>query len=1172
MYIKQIEIDNFKSFATKVEIPLKEGFTTIVGPNGSGKSNIIDAVLFALGLQQARGIRAEKIEDLVSIYTKRNEAFVKVIFGGCENGSEISVARKIKKSPTNKTYNSVYYLNDKVTTHTEIMLELEKYNVTPNSYNVVMQGDITGIISVTDNERRKIIDEIAGVGDFIRQINQAKDKLDAVEVSVKNSNIMLGEVDTRLSQLKEEKEVAIKYQKLKDEKTGLESQINTVKFFDIKNKLEQAHTNILTFQKKEKQEKLKSKDLEERLNLIKQKYEEISATVREKGEAHLIEVQQQVTDCQGEISRKENAINYEEKNIQDKKKIIENANNGIENNKSKIDINNQKIKGFETDINVVEEELTKQCAERKRITEDLLGINENVDQQIRKKEELRRERDSLKDKETEIYKKKVPLETELKTINEKLETAKNEVENYDKLKEDFDDKKDKIELQIEQLKKEESDLKIVQQNVIYELDKIENEINDLEYEISAARKQLYRMEANRDAREQTSGNRAIQIIENARLDGVHAPLYQLGNVDKEYATALEVAVGGRMAHIVVDDPDVATTVFEIVRSSGAGRVTCIPMNKIKKAPSSLNLPRDNGVIDYAINLIDFDDIYLDAFFYAVGDTIIVEDDRVAKKLQGKYRMVTLNGTLYEKTGAMTGGGKLQTNLKFNVNDEDNDLEKYKKRLAEKEEKYKAAVYKKQQLEQKREKTRIDYSSAMNELSKANIELRSLINSFESSKNNYSQNQEYIKLSKPEIDRINSELDKLEEKDFDISNKILEIEGKISEIEELLDNSDLKKLNDLTKGIEEEISRLESKKLEYDNDIKSCQLEINFFNNAINNNKEQITESEESIKESEKNILLFEEDVKTSKKQLEEYKLQVEEIKEKLGDLLKQRDEINQKLIDIQTEHNLKLKDLEQIAEQIESFKARRREIEPQLEVARQDLLNAGVEIEKLTPVNMSIDELNAKIQRLSKRMDDLGNVNMNAIAQFEEVSKRQKELKEKIDTLTKERQDIINRMNGYEQLKKEAFMMTYDNINANFKELYHQLSGGEGSLILENEKDPFAGGLDIEAKPADKPKVKLKGLSGGEKAVAASALVFAIQRYMPAPFYALDEIDSALDPINIDKLANIINTQAKQIQFVVVSHRKPMIEVSDRSIGVTQKEKGKSLVSGVTHHKQEAVV
>ena len=1170
MYIKQIEIDNFKSFATKVEIPLLKGFSTIVGPNGSGKSNIIDAVLFALGLSTSRTLRAEKLSDFISNYTKRNEAIVKVTFAEGEGGEEFSITRRIKKST--QGYNSVYYLDDKVTTHTDILIKLEKYNVTPNSYNVVMQGDVASIIDATYNERRKMIDEIAGVADFDRQIAQANEKLDSVEESVKFSTNILNEVQTRLTQLKEEKEVAIKYQKLKDERSGLESQINTVRFFDIKNKLEQAHENILEFTKKKKLEEVNAKDLDERIKVIDEEYQEIQATVREKGEERQLEVQKQAEECKGEIARKENATNFEEKQILEKKKTIENSNNGIENHKNKIEIATQNINARKLDIETTDKELAKQRAERKRITEDLTGVNENIDQQLKHREDLRKELDTLKDKENALIQKQAPLEAELKTINDKLETARNSVQDYDKLKDEFDNKKDRLQLQIEQLTKEQNDYKIIQQNIIHEDEKLSNELTDLEFDLSAARKQLYKLEANRDAREQSSGNRALQIIENAHLEGVHAPLYQLGNVDKEYATALEVAVGGRMAHIVVDDPDVATTVFEVVRSSGGGRVTCIPLSKIKKAPSSLNLPREQGVIDYAINLIDFDDIYLDAFFYAVQDTIIVEDNRVAKKLQGKYRMVTLDGTLYEKTGAMTGGGRLQTNLKFTVNDDDSELEKYKKRLAEMEEKYINAKRKKQQLEEKREKTRADYSQALNELNKANYELNSLEKTFESSKTNYTQNQEYIKLSEPETERISKELDKLEENHIKLIDDMAEVKTKIDEIEQLLDDSDLTKLKEMTAGIEEEIERLENNKRNYEGEIKTFEMEITFHETGIFNNKETIENCKKDIEESEKNKLIFAEDIKVLKEQLEVYEEQIAEIKEKLGDLLKKRDEINNQLIDLRTKKSVKLAELEKIAEQIESFKSRRREIEPELEVARKDLEDAGVEISKLQPVQMSIDELNAKIQRLTRRMDDLGAVNMNAIQQFEEVSAREKELNEKIETLTRERQEIIKRMNGYEQLKKDAFMTTYNNINTNFKELYHQLSGGEGTLILEDENDPFAGGLDIEAKPGDKPKVKLKGLSGGEKSVAACALVFAIQKYMPAPFYALDEVDSALDPINIDKLASMISSQSKQIQFVVVTHRKPMIEVSDRSIGVTQKEKGKSLVSGVTHHKQEVAI
>ncbi len=1169
MYIKQIEIDNFKSFATKIEIPLLKGFSTIVGPNGSGKSNIIDAVLFALGLATSRNLRAEKIADFISTYTKRNEAIVKVTFADGENGEEFSVARKIKKST--QGYNSVYYLDDKITTHTEILIKLEKYNVTPNSYNVVMQGDVTSIIGATDNERRKIIDEIAGVAEFDRQINQASEKLDAVEVSVKNSSIMLNEVENRLNQLKEEKEVALKYQKLKDEKHGLESQVNTVKFFDIKTKLEQAHENILEYTKKKKLEEVNAKDLDERIKVIDEKYQEICETVKEKGEAHQIEVQKKAEECKGEISRKENSFNFEEKQIQDKKKTIENSINGIENHNTKIEVANQNIKSKQVDISVTDKELEKQRAERKRITEDLTGLNENVDQQIKHREHLRKELDTLKDKETALIQKQVPLETELQNLNNKIKDAKQGIETYNSLKNDYESKKDSLELQIETLKKEQQDCKIIQQNITHDYDKVINELTDLDFELSAGRKQLFNLEVRKNASEVSSGNRAIQTVENAHIEGVHAPLFKLGNVDKEYATALEVAVGGRMSNIVVDDPDTATTVFEVVRSSGAGRVTCIPLNKIAEAPNSLNLPREQGVIDYAINLIDFDDMYLDAFYYAVGSTLVVENDYVAKKLIRKYRMVTLDGTLYEKTGAMTGGGKVTTNLKFSIH-EDDELEKYKKRLQEIENKYNKAKQRKQELETKREQVRINYSNAMTEFNKANIELSSLNKNFENSKTTYAQNQEFIKLSEPEIEKINKELDKSEERHIKLIDEMTELKSKIEEIEQLLDDSDLKKLKEMTEGIDSEIARLETNKRNFENEIQSFNMEIAFHKTTIENSKETIEKCKSDIEESERNKLLFTEDIKKLKVQLEDYETQIEEIKEKLGDLLKQRDEINEQLIDLRTKKNVKTAELEKIAEQIESFKARRREIEPELEVARKDLEEAGVEISKLQPVNMSIDELNSKIQRLSRKMDDLGAVNMNAITQYDEVSQREQELKEKIETLSHERQEIINRMNGYEQVKKDAFMTTYNNINSNFKELYHQLSGGEGSLILEDEVNPFAGGLDIEAKPGDKPKVKLKGLSGGEKSVAALALVFAIQKYMPAPFYALDEVDSALDPINIDKLANMIKTQAKQIQFVVVTHRKPMIEVSDRSIGVTQKEKGKSLVSGVTHHKQEIVV
>ena len=221
MYIKQLEIDNFKSFANKSEIPLLKGFTTVSGPNGSGKSNIIDSVLFALGLAKASDLRADNLSQFVSNHTKRNDAFVKVTFGDVEGEKDLCIARRIKKS--SQGYASTYYIDDVVTTHTNVLALLEKYNVTPNSYNVMMQNDVLWITNCNTKDRRRIIDEIAGIADFNRRIEQATNELNDVEQRVERSNLILNEISSMLEQLKEECEVAKKYNKLREEKQDRKS-------------------------------------------------------------------------------------------------------------------------------------------------------------------------------------------------------------------------------------------------------------------------------------------------------------------------------------------------------------------------------------------------------------------------------------------------------------------------------------------------------------------------------------------------------------------------------------------------------------------------------------------------------------------------------------------------------------------------------------------------------------------------------------------------------------------------------------------------------------------------------------------------------------------------------------------------------------------------------------
>lgn len=1161
MYIKELQVDNFKSFANDMTIPFLKGFTTISGPNGSGKSNIIDSILFALGLASARNLRTEQLSDFISTHTKKNEAFVKVVFEPENNEEEaISVGRKIRKS--SQGFNSVYYLNDQVSTLTEIHTRLEKYRITPNSYNVMMQGDVMSITNCSTVERRKIIDEIAGIADFNRRIDKAQEELLTVEERVENANLILTEIESSIERLAQEKETALKYQKLKTEKFQLESQITTVKYFDIKRNLELAHQNILEYNKKKKEEEGNLKKLEESLLEIKKRYNEISELVKNNGEAEQIETKKQLEELKGQISRKNLAISSVEKTIHDNLKTIENSKNGIDNHKEKIEKINLKIEEKKVEISQIEENIKIQETELQKILEEVSGLNKNADKQLEERNNLKKELEKLKEEEWNIKSETIPLETELATSKKDVENAKKSLGELTSFKANFKDNQDKLMLQVEELTKEQGDYKLAQENVMYNLDKNKNEMSDLMHDIQMAQRKILTIEAQKSAYEEINLGRAIDSILKAKIRGVHAPLLQLGSVDKEYSTALEVAMGGRMKNIVVDDEDVARVCIDYLKSARAGTATFLPLTKMKKAPSSLRIPKEKGVVDYAINLIDFEDEYLDVFFYALGDTLIVEDYDSAKRLIGKYRIVTLDGSLFEKSGAITGGDRQNTGLKFSQN-QDEELSKYKTRFAELQKQYNALEQARKELEAKQEKIRTNYSNTMTALNGAKIELNNLNKNSENNEQRIEEYNKIIKENEPKIQNIEKKLEKYEEKLVDLNDKMLVLQDKITEIESKMTEGELKKLKEMTAAIENQIK-------EYQTKILKCNNEINEANRDIDFNKELIKAKEEQIQRLIKDNEIaatdkvkYADEIKEIEVKTVELEEKIKALGEKLVQLQKQRDLVQEELLNAETQKNKIANEIDKISEQVESFKSRRRELEPQLEEITSELKENQIDINALVPTEISTEEITGKIQRLQKRMEEMEPVNMLAIQAYDEVKARQEEKKEQIATLTNERKQILEKMNGYEQIKKETFMKTYNNINENFKDIFARLSEGEGTLLLENPENPFEGGLTIEAQPRDKKKQKLGAMSGGEKSLTALALVFAIQKYLPAPFYALDEVDANLDGINVERLADIIQQQAKNTQFIVVSHRKPMIESANRTIGVTQKEHGKTRVTGV---------
>lgn len=1163
MYIKEIEIDNFKSFANKTTIPFLEGFTTVSGPNGSGKSNIIDSILFALGLSSSKTLRADRIYQLINTHNKRTEASVKVSF--TENGLDtaLSVTRKIKK--TSSGFVSVYCLNEKVSTLSEIHDELAKYNISPGSYNVMMQGDVTGIVNTTPYERRKILDEIAGVADFDRRIEQAKKELETVEDRVDKSNIILNEIDIRLVQLEEERDTALKYQKLKQEKHEFESKLSVVRYFEIKNSFERLHESIIDANKGKKEEQKKLEELNKNLETVKEKYKEISELVKSKGENEQIEIKKQAETLKGIIARKQDAIKYTEKQVQDSKNSIKSAQANVEKLKEKIDEAQFKIENKNDEIKIIESNITKEKEELKRVLSEVTNINQSTNEHLERRNQLRRKLETYKDQENVELKEKLRLEQEVSRYKRDIEDAEKKIKESEEFKAEFSSRKDHLELQISELTGELKDYEIQQKNALYELDKTKNELNDSSYNINLAYRKITQLEANKRAAEEANFGRAIDTVMNSGLAGVHAPLAQLGQVDKEYSTALEIAMGGRMAFIVVDDDEVASIAINILKSTQAGRATFLPLNKMKPAPRGMRVPNIPGVIDYAINLIDFDDVYEPAFYNALGETLVVEDLEAARKLIGKYRMVTLDGSLMEKSGSMTGGSIKKSGLKFAQSDDD-ELNLFKERLSELERKNSNLLDNQRELESKLNKIRHEYSVVMNELNKKKVELENMGRNLKDTDSILSSKQEIIIELAPKLEEAEIAFNMVSGRIADLSKVVEGLTIEIENIEKILPKDDLSKLNELTESIEFQIKTLESKLANCHNDIKGLNIEIDFNRNAISAQEERVQNLNKDILTLEQDKELYKKEISQTEERLEELNQKIKEIGEDLIELQQERDKVNEEVLNGEKRKHILENKIEKLLEQVEAFKTRRKELEPELFEIREELVKLGYDINSLAKTEISVEEVNRSIARLERKMQELEPVNMKALVEYDEVLNRKQELKNKIDTLQSEKTQIIERMGSYEDLKLKSFMDTFNNVNHNFKEIFYQLCDGTGTLVLENEHSPFEGGLTIEAQPRDKKMQRLESMSGGEKSITALAFIFAIQRYMPAPFYAFDEVDMHLDGINAEKLAHLVKTQSSNTQFIVVSLRKPMIESADRTIGVTQKNSGITKVTGVKLH------
>ena len=1170
MHIKEIEFQNFKSFGRKVKIPFFDGFTTISGPNGSGKSNIVDGILFCLGLSSSRTMRAEKLTDL--IYNgegKKKPDFAQVIirFDNSDRGmpvdtDEVVIARKIRQ--TDAGYYSYYYFNDKASSLTEIHNILAKARITPEGYNVVMQGDVANITQMTANERRKIIDEIAGVSEFDNKKDRAMSELDIVRERIERVDIILAEVGAQLDKLQRERDQALKYQSLQEEKLRFEGYMLLSKFKNAKNEFDKIVEEINSRLEGETGLESSLQEKQEKMTELESALKELNVQITSMGEDEQIAIKRQIEEIKGEIALSQNTITLTESEISDmdtqrrkglievdglKEKIAELSSKIEEENNRKLGIASE-IEDQRTQLLILRSKIAEVDSRFVQTRDELSQVKNDLEEARNRKNELMRQEDRLLDAMRR-------RSAELKDIEEEIEDSKRKIKSAD-------DDRDDVQQEIEGLNKQMAELSGDMDDLESNRAQLKSVQKDLDDTLRGLQQEYMTAEARIRAAKEVSGySNAVEKLLKAKdmreLPGIYGTIAQLGKVDQEYATALEVAAGGRMQGMVVDTDEDASRAISFLKRQRGGRATFLPLNKMASASGFRDVSNMPGVIGYAIDLVDYDLKFEPAFNYVFRDTVVVEDLETARRLMGGLRMVTLEGEVVEKSGAMTGGSRGRSGVSFAAIEEDK-ITKLAEQITEYESRRSAAINKLDsveghvasvQTEMRELETGIAKKQmAIEEINSRGERLTALITEKEAERAE-------IETGRAELRK---EMENIEDSKQVAEQEIAKFNDKAEELEEQLKGSKVPELNEQAQRIEDEIRRLENRTRDIEANINNLETESKFATDKTEEIKTRLAELDGRKDELRQKINELRTKIDELDLSLEDKSKREQELDVELADMRKRRE-------DLQMEFSAWQKQLEEVKVRLENSRrqmialnATRDTLAEQIKEYRSELDERGVELTDEVP---TLEEVQTRIASIVRAMTRLEPVNMRAIDEYDEVEQRSVDLKERRDILSHELDEIMERIHRYEQMKKAAFMECFDGINEHFKVIFPELSDGPGELLLENEEDPFAGGLTMKVQPKDKTLQRMESRSGGEKSLISMTLLFSIQQYRPAPFYAFDEVDMNLDGANAEKMARRIKKSSKTAQFIVVSLRKPMVQAAERTIGVTMQDNDITSITGV---------
>lgn len=1176
MYLKKIEVQGFKSFANKLLFEFDNGITGIVGPNGSGKSNIADAVRWVLGEQSAKQLRGSKMEDIIFAGTETRKpvsfASVSLTIDNSDKKldidySEVTVTRRVFRSGE-----SEYLLNGNTCRLKDINELFYDTGIGKEGYSIIGQGQIDKILSGKAEERRELFDEAAGIVKFKKRKNETQKSLDNESQNLIRINDILAELEKQVGPLARQSDKAKEYLRLKEYLKKYEVNLFLLEESSTKGELTKVTGNL----------DIVNEELEKagnRLEEIKSVYDEKDNEVSE------------LTARIDELTAKKNQAEIDKNRLESQIEILKEQINSANMNDSHLADRLKEINDQIAERNEEKQKLLKQKFDISSEVDDIFARQNEIDREV---DALRKETDGLSN---EIENRKNSI---FDNLNKKG-TIKASIQRYESMQEQVNIRKAELTGKLINFKTDESEFDVSIKDAKDKLDSVNKEIDGLVSEnnrlmalsdenkeerntkkqkLQAAKEQNMRSQTKLESLKNIAerydgyGNSIRKVMEcKEQNSGILGVVADIVKTEKKYEIAIETALGGTIQNIVTDNEETAKKMIAYLKKNQYGRATFLPLSAVSgKNNRRDNLERESGFIGYANELVKVDLQYKGLADYLLGRCVVVDNIDNALHLNKAHgyslKIVTLEGELLNPGGSMTGGAFRNSSNLLGRRREIEELEK----VVSSTEKVIFSL-----------SADIDrLGGLINEATDKIAKNTEIIQNKKLAKNTLEINYNQLADKKNEIQSV-YENNKREEKEIEIQLKDIraELESSNKELEKIENDNELntkeisnatERLNDLKNKLEEKNKIAESIHIEYsqiaqksqfaEESVKRILREINRLKDGISDLEDSKEESQTEIAVRSSQIEEITDTIKTAATEIESYSSELTDLKSRkeegqatLKGFFKTREECQNNLVTLEKEQFR----LSQNKEKLENNR------DSKIEYMWNEYELTLSEATQLKDDELSdVSEIKKIVTDTKNEIRKLGDVNVNAIEDYKEVAERYEFLKNQHDDLVSARDKLITVIEELDKNMREQFTTKFEEIKIEFDKVFRQLfGGGKGTIELDPEADILDAAITIISQPPGKKLQNMMQLSGGEKALTAICLLFAIQNLKPSPFCLLDEIEAALDDSNVDRYAKYLHKLTKNTQFIVITHRRGTMAAADRLYGITMQEKGVSTLVSV---------